>query len=157
MFAFCSFCCLSKSNCLRLFSSSSSSHLFSSYFFLLSSFVCSSFVISASSFVEINYKFSLSCAFLFMSALFYFLSFVWVCIGCLQMGLTMRVMETRLLLLLWALFVFEVACTHRSAPRVHLAFKGERKHYSLPVYANSASLFLFCIHPHAHAYTHTHS
>ncbi|XP_051759083.1 LOW QUALITY PROTEIN: sema domain, immunoglobulin domain (Ig), short basic domain, secreted, (semaphorin) 3Ga [Ctenopharyngodon idella] len=39
------------------------------------------------------------------------------------MGLTMRVMETRLLLLLWALFVFEVACTHRSAPRVHLAFK----------------------------------
>ncbi|XP_005167088.1 sema domain, immunoglobulin domain (Ig), short basic domain, secreted, (semaphorin) 3Ga isoform X1 [Danio rerio] len=36
---------------------------------------------------------------------------------------TMRVMETRLLLLLWALFVFEVACTHRSAPRVHLAFK----------------------------------
>ncbi|XP_056319547.1 sema domain, immunoglobulin domain (Ig), short basic domain, secreted, (semaphorin) 3Ga [Danio aesculapii] len=36
---------------------------------------------------------------------------------------SMRVMETRLLLLLWALFVFEVACTHRSAPRVHLAFK----------------------------------
>uniref|UniRef100_A0A8C1KN54 Sema domain, immunoglobulin domain (Ig), short basic domain, secreted, (semaphorin) 3Ga n=1 Tax=Cyprinus carpio TaxID=7962 RepID=A0A8C1KN54_CYPCA len=39
------------------------------------------------------------------------------------MGLTMRVMEKRLLLLLLALFVFEVACTHRSAPRVHLAFK----------------------------------
>ncbi|XP_059378705.1 semaphorin-3F-like isoform X2 [Carassius carassius] len=39
------------------------------------------------------------------------------------MGLTMRVMETRLLLLILALFVFEVACTHRSAPRVHLAFR----------------------------------
>ncbi|XP_016136547.1 semaphorin-3F-like [Sinocyclocheilus grahami] len=39
------------------------------------------------------------------------------------MGLTMRVMEMRLLLLILALFVFEVACTHRSAPRVHLAFK----------------------------------
>lgn len=72
------------------------------------------------------------------------------------MGLTMRVMETRLLLLLLALFVFEVACTHRSAPRVHLAFKGESKHYSLSVYAysNTQLLFLFCIHPHARTYTH---
>lgn len=155
MFAFCSFCCLSKSNCLRLSSSSSSSHLFPSYFFPFSR--PSSFVISASSFVEINDKYSLSCAFLSMFTLFYFLSFVWVCIGCLQMGLTMRVMETRLLLLLWALFVSEVACTHRSAPRVHLAFKGERKPYLLPVYAYSASLFLFCLHPHAHVYAHTHT
>lgn len=61
------------------------------------------------------------------------------------MGLTMRVMETRLLLLLLALFVFEVACTHRSAPRVHLAFKGESKHYSLPVYAYSNTQLLFSL------------
>uniref|UniRef100_A0A8C1TYA7 Sema domain, immunoglobulin domain (Ig), short basic domain, secreted, (semaphorin) 3Ga n=1 Tax=Cyprinus carpio TaxID=7962 RepID=A0A8C1TYA7_CYPCA len=39
------------------------------------------------------------------------------------MGLTMRVMETRLLLLILALCVFEEVCTHRSAPRVHLDFK----------------------------------
>ncbi|TRY66880.1 hypothetical protein DNTS_033044 [Danionella cerebrum] len=37
--------------------------------------------------------------------------------------LTLGVMETRVLFLLWALFVFEVACIHRSAPRVHMVFK----------------------------------
>lgn len=155
MFAFCSFCCLSKLNCLRLSSSSSSLICF----FLLSSFVCSYFVISASSFVEISDKFSLSCAFLPMSTLFYFLSFVWVCIGCLRMGLTMRVMETRLLLLLLALFVFEVACTHRSAPRVHLAFKGESKHYSLPVYvySNTQLLSFSFAYTHMPVHTHTHT
>ncbi|XP_055024815.2 sema domain, immunoglobulin domain (Ig), short basic domain, secreted, (semaphorin) 3Ga [Misgurnus anguillicaudatus] len=39
------------------------------------------------------------------------------------MGLTTRIMEIKLLLLLWALFVFDVTGTHRPTPRVHLAFR----------------------------------
>uniref|UniRef100_A0A8C2L4W5 Sema domain, immunoglobulin domain (Ig), short basic domain, secreted, (semaphorin) 3Ga n=1 Tax=Cyprinus carpio TaxID=7962 RepID=A0A8C2L4W5_CYPCA len=73
------------------------------------------------------------------------------------MGLTMRVMEKRLLLLLLALFVFEVACTHRSAPRVHLAFKGESKHYSLPVYAYSNTQLLSFSFAYTHMPLHTHT
>lgn len=144
MFAFCSFCRLSKSNCLHLSSSSSSPIYFQAIFSSPrpSSLLPLSFQALPLSKSVINIA--------SMSNLFYFLSFVWVCIGCLRMGLTMRLMETRLLLLLWALFVFQVACTHRSAPRVHLAFKGERKHYSLPVYAYSNTQLLSFSFAYAH-------